>query len=125
MRELNGHTCILQLLADDSLLPCLFLELDKILIECLTLGIVCHIKKSEADLTKTSRSNTEVTGINETLYEFVRHWLTCLIVEGEGIEEVTLKGVVLHELRRKFNKVPPYVCTRKTGETGIGKHSMK
>ena len=98
MRELNGHTGILKLLTNDSLLPCLFLKLDKILIECVTLGIVCHVKKSEADLTQTCRRNTEVTGINESLYKFVRHWFSRLIVECESIEEFTLKGVVLHKL---------------------------
>ena len=46
-------------------------------------------------------------------------------MEGERAQEFLLDGVVLHELRRQFHEIPPYVCSREALESSVGEHTME
>ena len=98
VRELYGHAGVGQLLAQDSLLPSLLLVGDDVLVKSFALGVVSHVEQSERHLSQAGCGNHEVAAFGDAPDQLVRQWLSRLIVEGEGAQEVFLNGKVLHEL---------------------------
>ena len=125
VRELYGHTGIGQLWCDHGLCPGFLLEWDDVVVESFLLGVVSHVEQSEAHLSQTSVGSHEVAALHDALYQVVGQRLACLIVEGEGAKEVFLHSIVLHELRRQLHKVPPYIGSRQTLKSGVGKHAVQ
>ena len=125
VRELHRHARVLQLFAQDGFLPRTFLESRDVGGELVTLCVVCHVQQTETHLSQTGGSCHEVAALHDAAYQFVGQWLACLIMEGEGSEEVLLHGEVLHKLRRQFHEVPPYVGARQRFKAGVGKHAVQ
>ena len=125
MRELHGHAGVRALLANDGLAPCLLLEGDDILVELMSLRVVSHVQQTEADLSQAGLCHHVVAASDDAAYQLVGQGFTRLIVEGEGLQEVLLHGIVLHELRRQLYEVPPHVGTAETLEAGVGKHAVQ
>ena len=102
MAELYGHAGVV---APEARLqfcrqPCIKFYVPNVVsrFEWFGASVERHVNQSESHLSQAAHSNVEVAASSHSSNKFLRHGFACLIVEGEGLQEVFFYGIVFHEL---------------------------
>ena len=125
MGELYSHAAALGVGQKARALHHLLFKLLNRFVNGLLAGVESHIQQTETDLPYAVVCSLELAALYNAVNQFVGDGRACVVMACEGVQELRFGGKVLHNLRREFHKVPPYVRAAKAAVAHIGEYAVE